>query len=93
MGALKDLGDGTGEIKSMRVAEGQAGKGYGEAMLLHIIAQAKRAGMKCLSLETGSGAPFAAAEALYRKHGFILGEAFADYEQSEFSQFFHLVMA
>src|SRR5665213_4428116 len=40
MGAIKDLGDGIGEIKSMRVAEGCAGKGYGEAMLLHIIAEA-----------------------------------------------------
>jgi putative acetyltransferase len=90
MGALKMLGGGVGEIKSMRVAEGEAGKGYGKAMLMHIIAEAKHRGLRKLSLETGSGEPFEAAEALYRKAGFQEGAAFADYEKSAFSQFFHL---
>ena len=90
MGALKMLGDGVGEIKSMRVAEGEAGKGYGKAMLNHIIAEARARGLKKLSLETGSGGPFEAAEAMYRKAGFVEGGAFADYEKSEFCQFFHL---
>ena len=90
MGALKMLGNGVGEIKSMRVAEGEAGKGYGKAMLLHIIAEARVHGLKKLSLETGSGELFEAAEAMYRKAGFDEGEAFADYEKSEFCKFFHL---
>ena len=90
MGALKNLGAGAGEIKSMRVAQGQEGRGYGEAMLLHIVAEAKRRGLKRLSLETGSSKPFDAALALYRKHGFIEGGSFADYEKSEFCKFFHL---
>ena len=90
MGALKDLGGGVAEIKSMRVAENQSGRGYGEAMLLHIIAEAVRRGFALLSLETGSGPPFEAALALYRKHGFIEGDKFADYEKSAFSRFFHL---
>lgn len=90
MGALKTLGDGGGEIKSMRVAEGEAGKGYGKAMLMHIIAEARARGLRKLSLETGSGGPFEAAEAMYRKAGFREGPAFADYEKSEFCQFFHL---
>ena len=90
MGALKDLNDGTGEIKSMRVGEGYAGRGYGQMMLQHIIAEAKTRGFRRLSLETGSSPPFDAALALYRKHGFVEGDKFADYEVSEFSRFFHL---
>ena len=90
MGALKDLGDGTGEIKSMRVAEGEAGKGYGKAMLKHIMDEAKARGYRRLSLETGAGAAFEPAIALYNAHGFKSGEKFADYEKSDFNQFFHL---
>ena len=90
MGALKDLNDGTAEIKSMRVAEGHAGQGYGQMMLQHIISEAETRGFKRLSLETGSSPPFDAALALYRKHGFVEGDKFANYEVSEFSRFFHL---
>ncbi len=93
MGAIKDLGDGIGEIKSMRVAEGCAGKGYGEAMLLHIIAEAHLRNYRVLSLETGSGPPFDAALKLYVKHGFVEGDEFANYEKSEFSKFFHLQLS
>jgi putative acetyltransferase len=90
MGALKDLGDGTGEIKSMRVPDAELGKGYGEAMLHYIIAQARRRCLNRLSLETGSGPAFEPALALYRKHGFVNGDAFGDYEKSAFCQFLHL---
>ena len=90
IGAVKQLDDDVGEIKSMRVAQGQAGRGYGEAMLLHIITEAQRRGLKRLSLETGTSEAFSAALALYSKHGFREGEKFADYEKSEFCKFFHL---
>jgi len=90
MGALKALGDGTGELKSMRVADGQAGKGYGAAMLQHLIGEARSRGYRRLSLETGSGSAFDPALALYRKHGFIEGEVFGGYVKSEFSRLFHL---
>ncbi len=90
MGALKKLPGRVGEIKSMRVAEGQSGRGYGQLMLIHIVEQAKLRFYKRLSLETGSGAPFDAALALYCKHGFIEGDKFGTYEKSEFSRFFHL---
>ena len=90
IGAVKQLDDDVGEIKSMRVAQGQAGRGYGEAMLLHIITEAQRRGLKRLSLETGTSEAFSAALALYSKHGFQEGEKFADYEKSEFCKFFHL---
>ena len=90
MGALKKLGHGNGEIKSMRVATPYLGQGHGERKLLHIIAQARRNCMNRLSLETGSGPAFEPALKLYRKHGFTGGEAFADYAKSEFNQFLHL---
>ena len=90
MGALKELPDHTGELKSMRVAEGQAGMGYGEAMLKFLIAQARNRGYHRLSLETGLGPPFEAATALYRKHGFIEGEEFGGYVRTEFNRLMHL---
>jgi len=89
IGALKDLGGGHGEIKSMRVPKSHLGKGHGEAMLRYIIAQARRRCMNRLSLETGSGPAFEPALKLYSKHNFQSGAAFADYQKSEFCEFFH----
>ena len=89
-GALKDLGDGTGEIKSMRTAPGHMRKGVAAALLGHIIGQARARHYHRLSLETGSGPAFGPALALYRGHGFLDGPAFGDYERSDFNQFLHL---
>lgn len=90
VGALKDHGDGVGEVKSMRTHPDHLRKGVGAAMLEHIIGQARARGLKRLSLETGSGPPFEAALALYRKRGFVDGEPFADYRASNFNQFLHM---
>ena len=46
--------------------------------------------MTRLSLETGSGPAFEPALKLYRRRGFVDGEAFADYRRSTFNQFLHL---
>lgn len=90
MGACKDHGGGLGEIKSMRTVPRRLGEGHGRALLLHIIAEAKAAGMTRLSLETGSGKAFEPALALYRAHGFVDGPAFADYQPTDFNQFMTL---
>lgn len=90
MGALKDLGDGTGEVKSMRTHPLYLRRGVGAALLEHIIVAARARGMRRLSLETGSGPAFEPALALYRRRGFVDGEAFAQYERSAFNQFLHL---
>jgi putative acetyltransferase len=90
VGALKALGDGSGEIKSMRTDPAHLRKGVGAAMLEHIIGAARSLGLRRLSLETGAGPAFEAALALYRKRGFEPGPAFADYQPSPFNQFFHL---
>lgn len=79
IGALKALSPEHGEVKSMHTAEGARGTGVADALLRHILCEARRNGFKRLSLETGSMEFFAPARALYRKHGFIDCEPFADY--------------
>lgn len=90
IGALKQLGDGTGELKSMRTAPQHLRKGVAAALLVHILAVARAKGLNRLSLETGTEASFDPALALYRKHGFVDGEPFGDYQRSDFNQFLHL---
>ena len=90
IGALKDLGDRTGEIKSMRTHPEFLRRGIGSRLLERIIAEARARGMRRLSLETGSGTAFEPALALYRKRGFVDGEAFGAYVRSDFNQFLHL---
>jgi putative acetyltransferase len=90
IGALKRLGDGSGELKSMRTHPDHLRRGVGAALLEHIIAVARAERLRRLSLETGSGAAFEAALALYRRRGFVDGPAFGDYVASDFNQFLHL---
>jgi putative acetyltransferase len=92
IGALKILPDGTGEVKSMRTAAGFLRRGAAAALLAHIIASARNAGLTRLSLETGRGPAFEPALAMYRKFGFVEGAAFSDYTPNAFSQFFHLAL-
>ena len=92
VGALKELGDGTAEIKSMRTHPDHLRKGVAAALLRHILAEARHRGLRRVSLETGSGPAFDAALALYRAHGFVDGAAFADYVRSDFNQFLHLAL-
>src|SRR3974390_3586923 len=77
--ALKDLGDGTGEVKSMRTHPEFVRRGVASALLEHIVRVARSRGMVRLSIETGSGPAFEPALALSRRRGFIDGEAFAQY--------------
>lgn len=88
--ALKFLGDGAGEIKSMRTHPKYLRKGVGRGLLELIIKVSNDRGYNKLSLETGSGASFDAALKLYRKYGFKNGEPFGTYIASEFNQFLHL---
>ena len=90
VGALKMLGDGTAEVKSMRTHPSFIRMGAGSAILDTIIAAARARRVRRLSLETGSGAVFEPALALYRKRGFVNGAAFAKYRPSDFNQFLHL---
>lgn len=86
-GALKALGGGEGELKSMRTATTALRRGVASAILMHLIGRAREAGMTRLNLETGTGPAFAAAEALYRRHGFAPCGPFGDYEATDFNRF------
>ena len=86
-GALKILDAGHGEIKSMRTADAFLRRGVAARMLDHIVTAARGRGLKRLSLETGSGAAFEPAIALYSRYGFDDCEPFADYKPDPFSRF------
>jgi putative acetyltransferase len=90
MAALKELDSTTGEIKSMRTDPAHLREGVAVALLDHILSVANERGYRRLSLETGSGEAFEPALALYRKNGFVNGEAFGGYEVTSFNQFLHL---
>lgn len=92
MGALKDLGDGMGEVKSMRTHPDHLRKGVAAALLEEIIGSARSRGYRRLSLETGIGPAFDPALALYRRRGFVDGEPFADYVRSDYNQMLHLAL-
>lgn len=92
IGALKDLGDRTGELKSMRTHPDFLRRGVAAALLDHVIDVAQTRGMVRLSLETGSGPYFEPALSLYRRRGFVEGAAYADYKRSVFNQFLHLAL-
>ncbi len=84
-GALKELDATHGEIKSMRTAAGSQRQGVASMLVEHILAVAKSRGYRRVSLETGSGPPFAAAHALYARHGFVRCPPFAQYVPDSFS--------
>lgn len=85
VGAIKHLGAARGELKSMRAAPAYRGKGAGKAILLHLLAEAKRRGYSWLGLETGGIEQFLPARRLYESHGFAECPAFADYVSDEWS--------
>ncbi len=89
VGALKALGGG-GEVKSMRTHPGLLRRGVAALLLDHMVGEARARGWARLSLETGSGAAFEPALALYRGRGFVDGEAFGGYERSAFNRSLHL---
>ena len=87
IGALKALDHEKGELKSMRVADAHLGTGAGRAMLRHLVAEARRRGMRTLWLETGATDDFGPARRLYASEGFTECGPFADYPANPFSVF------
>ena len=86
-GALKALGNNEAEIKSMRTSTDHRRKGVGEALLVHIIEQAKQLGYTRINLETGAQAAFKPAIGLYEKFGFTYCGPFAGYLEDPNSVF------
>ena len=93
VGALLDLGDGTGEVKSMRTAATARGRGVAATMLRHLVAEARARGWTDLHLETGSQDYFAPARRLYARHGFVERGPFGAYRLDPSSVFMTLALA
>jgi putative acetyltransferase len=91
-GALKDLGDGHAELKSMRVVRAYTGRGIASMLMRHIIGEARARGLQRISLETGSMAFFEPARRLYRKHGFQPCGPFGNYVDDPNSVFMTMLL-
>ena len=85
VGALKELEPGHGELKSMHTAEDVRGQGVGRAIVDYLVELARRRGYERVSLETGTGDPFAPAQALYLGAGFTRCEPFGPYTSNPYS--------
>ncbi len=85
VGAIRDLGDGRGEIKSMHTLATARGRGVGRQMVDHLLGIARASGMSWVGLETGTYEAFAPARALYAALGFEECPPFADYTDNPYS--------
>ena len=89
-GALKELDQKHGEIKSMRTPDALRRQGAGRAILAQIIEVAKTRGYERLSLETGSMEAFEPAQRLYESFGFTYCDRFGEYVEDPHSVFMTL---
>jgi len=89
-GALKELDQKHGEIKSMRTPLAHRRRGAGRAILAYIIEVAKERSYERLSLETGTAEAFTPARKLYASFGFTYCEPFGDYTDDPNSVFMTL---
>ncbi len=90
--ALKDLGGGEGEVKSMRTDPAHLRKGVAARLLGNIIAEARGRGWHRLNLETGTAASYIPAYALYSRFGFVDCGPYADYVDSPHNRFMTLAI-
>lgn len=88
--AIKDLGGGDVEIKSMRTSAVARGQGLGRQMLTFVLAQARASGAHRVLLETGAEPYFEPARSLYAGAGFVVRGPFASYVVDPNSVFMEL---
>jgi putative acetyltransferase len=79
MGAFKRLNIAHAEIKSMHILLEARGRGLSKRMLTHLLDEARAAGFRRVSLETGIQPTFIAARALYANAGFAECPPFEGY--------------
>ncbi len=89
-GALKEIDETHGEIKSMRTAYAYQRQGVAKAMLEYLINEARRRGYRRVSLETGAMKYFDPARKLYGGFGFKFCSPFASYRDDPNSNFMTL---
>ena len=93
IGALKQLDDGHGELKSMHTASAARRRGIGRAMVEHLVNLGRQRGYRRISLETGTMDAFAPARSLYQAMGFTTCGPFDNYSLSPSSTFTTLTLA
>tara|TARA_B110000967_G_C18862009_1_gene550527 strand:- start:116 stop:580 length:465 start_codon:yes stop_codon:yes gene_type:complete len=93
VGAIKFLDKMHGEFKSIRVNDKFRGKGYGLEVINHLINEARKLGIKQLSLETGAGNFFQNARVLFSKCGFKTCEPFSHYEKDANSVYMSMLIS
>ncbi|MGX9290370.1 GNAT family N-acetyltransferase [Bacillus sp. A015] len=86
-GAIKELSNEHGEIKSMRTAALHMRKGVARQMLTYLLQEAKQRGYTRVSLETGAMAFFEPARRLYESFGFQYCPSFGSYQEDPNSLF------
>ena len=82
-GALKFLENKHGEFKSIRIHNNFRNKGYGMKIINHLTYEAKKLGIKRISIETGAGKFFEPARKLFKKCNFEVCEPFAHYKEDK----------
>lgn len=93
IGAIRLLPGAAGELKSMHVRAAHRGRGLGEALVRHLVAEAQALGLSMLYLETGAGATHAPARRLYARLGFAGCGPFGDYADDPQSAFMAMPLA
>jgi putative acetyltransferase len=88
IGALKDHGEGVGEVKRMFTLPEVRGQRVGANLLQHIESLAREKAITRLVLETGEGAGFEPAYRVYERSGFAQCGVVLDYPDSRFSRFY-----
>lgn len=89
-GALKELDESHGEVKSMRTQAEHRGCGVAKQLLERLLEEAKHRGYRSVSLETGSQDAFVPARKLYERYGFRECGPFGDYAPDPNSVFMTL---
>ena len=87
-GALKILNDKHGEFKSIRIHDNFREKGNGIKLIEHLIFEAKKLGIKRISIETGAGLFFEPARKLFKRCEFEPCKPFAHYKEDVNSIYF-----
>ena len=93
MGALKEHGEGLGEVKRMYTLPQVRGQRVGSAILKRIEEEAQARGVTRLVLETGEAPGFEPAWRVYERGGFSICGAVLDYPDSGFSRFYEKKLA
>lgn len=87
IGGYKMIAEDTAEVKSVFVDPTARGLGAGKSLVVHLMADAKAAGVTQLMLEAGTDAYAAPARALYGALGFSIRPPFGSYSAAAASTF------